>query len=156
MVVKKSDEMNSIAVSRKELEDFAQQILGIRPTALRRMSTLILAQLLKMKLNGQSAAEEMAEEVRCLEVRNDHRSGPVLLGTDDGPKCLDAWVIYKRFNGSNYYLTLAGKEERNNYILQRLHDACKLDFPFLNDQHQPIHSSKTISQNVQDPFSTAA
>ena len=156
MVVKKSDVMNSIALTRKELEDFALQILGIRPMAMRRMSTLILAQLLKMKLNNKSTAKEMAEELCCLEDHNDRELRPVLLSTNSSPKCLDAWVVYKRFNGNNYYLTLVHKKEGDNNIQQRLYDACKLDFPFLNDQHQPIHSSKAFFQYEQGPFSTAA
>lgn len=148
--------MNSISFSRKELEDFALHVLGVRRTALRRMSTVILAQLLKMKLNGQTTADELIKEVRCLEDHYGQGGRPVYSGDADRPGCLDAWVVYKRINGRNYYLTLARRQDRQHYIHQRLLDACRLDFPFLQDNGQPVHYSKQFFQGDPGPLLTAA
>jgi hypothetical protein len=148
--------MNSISFSRKELEDFALHVLGVRRTVLRRMSTLILAQLLKMKLNGQSAAYELIEEVRCLEDHYGKEGRPKNLYDADRSGCLYAWVVYKRINGSNYYLTFARRQDRQQYIHEQLLDACRLDFPFLQDNGQPIHYSKQFFQGDPGPLLTAA
>jgi hypothetical protein len=145
-----------MSFSRKELEDFALHVLGVRRTALRRMSTLILAQLLKMKLNGHPAAYELIEEVRYLEDHYGQGGRPVYFRDADCPGCIDAWVVYKRIKGSNYYLTLARKQDRQQYIHQQLSDACRLDFPFLLDNGQPIHYGKQFFQGGPGPLLTAA
>ncbi|MGD8845143.1 MAG: hypothetical protein PVI54_06505 [Desulfobacteraceae bacterium] len=148
--------MNTISFSRKELEDFALQVLGVRRTALRRMSTMILAQLLKLKLNDQCAADEMVELVRCLEGQNGQAIRSGYLRNVDLPGCKDARVVYKRINGNNYYLTLAGKKDGQQHINQRLLDACRFDFPFLEDNGQPVHYSNQILQGEPGPLLTAA
>lgn len=127
--------MKKFTMTRKELEDFAFTALGLERGALRRMSTLFLSQLLQMNLNGKTEAGEMVDEITFLEgqYRGVHKT------KHPGPgsrKRSDAWVVFKRHHGTNYYLTLASTNEGDRRINQRLHDAYKFDFPFLEEKHK--------------------
>lgn len=127
--------MKKISITRKELEAFAVKALGIRNKALRRMSTLFLAQLLQLNLSGEKHACEMADEINYLE--NLYRDAlPGITNRPAGRKHSDAWIVFKRYNGTNYYLTLAKMDEGDQYINQRLRDAYELDFPFLEESHR--------------------
>lgn len=127
--------MKKISITRKELEAFAVKALGIRNTALRRMSTLFLAQLLQINLSGEKNACEMADEIKYLENLY-HDALPAITHSPTRRKLSDAWIVFKRFNGTNYYLTLAKMNEGDRNINQRLRDAYKLDFPFLEEKHR--------------------
>lgn len=127
--------MKKISITRKELEAFAVKALGIRNTALRRMSTLFLAQLLQINLSGDKNAWEMVDEIEYLE----NLYPDALPGITHSPgrrKLSDAWIVFKRFNGTNYYLTLAKINDGDRNINQRLRDAYELDFPFLEEKHR--------------------
>lgn len=127
--------MKKFSMTRKELEDFAIKALGLRRGALRRMSTLFLSQLLQMNLSGEAGADEMVDEISFLE---DRYQG-IPQGRTAGPgsrRRSDAWIVFKRHNGTNYYLTLAKTHEGDRHINQRLHDAYKFDFPFLEEKHR--------------------
>jgi len=127
--------MKKFTMTRKELEDFAVKALGLERSALRRMSTLFLSQLLQMNLSGKADAGEMVDEIAYLE--GQYRG--LHLGRHSGPasqKNTDAWVVFKRHHGTNYYLTLAKNSEGDRHINQRLHDAYKFDFPFLEEKHK--------------------
>ena len=127
--------MKKISITRKELEAFAVKALGIRHTALRRMSTLFLAQLLQINLSGEKHAGDMASEINYLE--NLYHDGlPGITNRPARRKLSDAWIVFKRYNGTNYYLTLAKMNEGDLYINQRLRDAYELDFPFLEENHR--------------------
>lgn len=127
--------MKKLTMTRKELEDFAVKALGVRQGALRRMSTLFLSQLLQMNLNGGDEADEMVNEITYLE--NQYQDIPPHGAFGDGSiKQSDAWIVFKRYNGANYYLTLANTGEGEMSINQRLHDAYELDFPFLEEKHR--------------------
>jgi hypothetical protein len=133
--VKEFNAMKKFSMTRQELEDFAVHALGFQRKALRRMSTLFLTQLLQMNLSGEEGAEEMVDEITCLE---DRCQG---LSPNDGPgpgnrKQSDAWVVFKRYNGSNYYLTLANTGEGEGNINRRLQDVYAFDFPFLEEKHR--------------------
>ncbi len=41
------------------------------------------------------------------------------------------WIVYKRHNHKNYYLCLAGHEERDEDIFERLAAAAESEFPEL-------------------------
>ena len=113
----------------------AVKTLGLKRKALRRMSTLFLSQLLQMNLDGEADAGEMVDEISFLE---DRYRGTARSGTT-GPvraKRSDAWIVFKRHNGTNYYLTLAKTHEGGRHINRRLHDAYKFDFPFLEEKHR--------------------
>lgn len=125
--------MKKISISRKELEAFAVKALGIRDTALRRMSTLFLAQLLQINLSGEKNACEMADEINYLENLY-HDALPGITHRPAGRRLSDAWIIFKRYNGTNYYLSLAKMNEGDLNINQRLRDAYELDFPFLGEK----------------------
>lgn len=127
--------MKKLTMTRKELENFAVKALGIKHGALRRMSTLFLSQLLQMNLSGRDEVDEMVSEIAYLEgqyqsMRTDRAFNP------GNVKQSDAWIVFKRYNGSNYYLTLANTGEGEWRINQRLHDAYALDFPFLEERHR--------------------
>lgn len=127
--------MKKFTMTRKELEEFAVRGLGLKRGALRRMSTLFLSQLLQMNLRGEAVAGEMVDEITCLE---DQYNG-IHRGGHSGPgsrKRSDAWIVFKRYNGTNYYLALASTNEGERRINQRLHDAYKFDFPFLEEKHK--------------------
>jgi hypothetical protein len=122
--------MRKISLSRKELEDFAINALGIAKLELRRMSTQILAQLLQLEINGDARVACMAAEIKHLEKV---RPGAVPLKRDDTRKASDDWIVFKQFNGSNYYLTLAKPDEGDQNINQRVRQAYEFDFPFLQE-----------------------
>lgn len=122
-------------MTRKELEDFAVHALGFQRGALRRMSTLFLSQLLQMNLAGEEGADEMVDEITYLEDCSQGIPPDRELGLDSRKRS-DAWVVFKRHNGTNYYLTLAKISEGGRNINQRLHDAYKFDFPFLEEKHK--------------------
>jgi hypothetical protein len=127
--------MKKLTMTRKELEDFAVHTLGLKRGALKRMSTLFLSQLLQMNLSGEEGADGMVDEITYLEDRYqgilpDEELGP------DTRKQSDAWVVFKRHNGTNYYLTLAKISEGGRNINRRLHDAYRFDFPFLEEKHR--------------------
>ena len=129
--------MGKIPLTRKELEAFAIKALGIRRLALRRMSTLFLSQLLQMNLSGEKRIGEMVDEIKDLE--NCCRRPPLRHGYDsDTPKRADAWIVFKRYQGINYYLALAKTDDGERSINQRLHDAYRLDFPFLEEKHRLV------------------
>jgi hypothetical protein len=46
-------------------------------------------------------------------------------------KLTGEWIIFKQHNGKNYYLTLASHREKDEAIYERVCDAYKFDFPFL-------------------------
>lgn len=122
--------MNKLSLTRKELESFASNTLGFDKKAMRRMSTLFLGQLLQMKITGDNALSQMAREVRCLE--RYHPPGPGLDDCSDfigGP--MNEWVIFKRHNGTNYYLTLARLNDGDQSINRRVRQAYDFDFPYL-------------------------
>ncbi len=127
--------MKKFTMTRKELEDFAIKALGLERGALRRMSTLFLSQLLQMNLSGKAEAGEMVDEITYLEdqYRGLHRTKHCGPGSR---KRSDAWVVFKRYHGINYYLALANTNEGDRNINQRLHDAYKFDFPFLEEKHK--------------------
>jgi hypothetical protein len=127
--------MKKIAMTRKELEDFAVHALGFDRKALRRMSTLFLSQLLQMNLSGEEGAEEMVDEITSLEDRCQGLS-PIDRHSPATRKQSDAWVVFKRYNGSNYYLTLAITGEGEGHINRRLQDVYDFDFPFLEEKHR--------------------
>ena len=127
--------MKKFKMTRRVLEDFAVHALGLKRGALRRMSTLFLSQLLQMNVSGEEGADEMVNEITYLEecyqgIPPDKELGP------DTRKQSDAWIVFKRHNGTNYYLTLAKISEGGRNINQRLHDAYKFDFPFLEEKHK--------------------
>lgn len=127
--------MKKISITRKELEAFARKALGLRNGALRRMSTLFLAQLLQIDLKGERDVFEMVHEIQYLESL--YRGVlPHLLPDPARPKGSDAWIVFKRHNGTNYYLTLAELDEGDRNINRRLRDAYKLDFPFLEEKQR--------------------
>jgi len=125
--------MKKISLTRKELENFAIQALGITKLALRRMSTQFLAQLLQLKINGDSRAFCMANEIQYLEKL---RQGMAELAPEGirGPS--EEWIVFKRYNGTNYYLTLATLDEGDQNINQRVRDAYEFDFPFLSESQR--------------------
>jgi len=124
--------VNKISLTRKELEDFAINVLGIARKELRRMSTQILAQLLQLKINGDARVFFMAEEIKQLEKV---RPGAVhlKLKRDCIRQIAEDWIVFKQFNGSNYYLTLANPGEGDQNINQRVRQAYEYDFPFLQE-----------------------
>jgi hypothetical protein len=122
--------MRKISLSRKELEDFAINALGIAKLELRRMSTQILAQLLQLKINGDARFASMAEEIKHLEKV---RPGAMPLKRGDIREASEDWIVFKQFNGSNYYLTLAKPDEGDQNINQRVRQAYEFDFPFLQE-----------------------
>ena len=125
--------MTKMALTRKELEDFAIHVLGIAKMELRRMSTQILAQLLQLKINGDARVFFMAEEIKQLEKV---RPGAVHLKSDGIRQVAEDWIVFKQFNGSNYYLTLAKPGERDHNINQRVRQAYEYDFPFLQESQR--------------------
>lgn len=127
--------MKKLTVTRKELEAFAINVLGIRRAALRRMSTLFLSQLLQMNLMGEQGLNEMMDEISWLE--KGALGIPVIQTQGPGTRRRgDAWIVFKRQNGNNYYLTLAKVNEGDQHINRRLHDAYRFDFPFLEEKHR--------------------
>jgi hypothetical protein len=122
--------VKKISLTRKELEDFAIHVLGIAKMELRRMSTQILAQLLQLNISGDARAFFMAEEIRQLEKV---RPGAVHLKSDGIRRVAEDWIVFKQFNGSNYYLTLARPGEGDQNINQRVRQAYEYDFPFLQE-----------------------
>ena len=122
--------MRKISVSRKELEDFAINALGIAKLELRRMSTQILAQLLQLKINGDARVFNMAEKIKNMEKV---RPGAMPLKDNGILEASDDLIVFKQFNGSNYYLTLATLDEGDQNINQRVRQAYEFDFPFLQE-----------------------
>ncbi|MBD2443317.1 hypothetical protein H6G25_08945 [Dolichospermum sp. FACHB-1091] len=49
----------------------------------------------------------------------------------DEQKLTGEWIIYAKYEGKNYYLTLALHDEDDNVIHKRIIDHCKPEFPFL-------------------------
>jgi len=127
--------MKKISLTRKELENFAIQALGIGKLALRRMSTQFLAQLLQLKINGDTRAFHMVNEIRYLEKL---RQGMAGLDREGLKVPSEEWIVFKRYNGTNYYLTLAKLDEGDQNINQRVRDAYEFDFPFLSES-QRVH-----------------
>jgi hypothetical protein len=125
--------MEKISITRKELERFAIQALGISKLALRRMSTQFLAQLLQLKINGDTRAFHMVDEIKYLEKL---RQGIADMTGDGFKQTSDEWIVFKRYNGNNYYLTLAKLNEGDQNINQRVRDAYEFDFPFLQDMQR--------------------
>jgi hypothetical protein len=125
--------MEKISITRKELERFAIQALGISKLALRRMSTQFLAQLLQLKINGDTRAFHMVDEIKYLEKL---RQGIADMTGDGFKQTSDEWIVFKRYNGNNYYLTLAKLNEGAQNINQRVRDAYEFDFPFLQDMQR--------------------
>jgi hypothetical protein len=121
--------MSTITLTRKELEDFAVNALGLARMDLARMSTQFLAQLLQLKVTGDARALDMVEEISHLE--KVHR------GLEVWPAgsrlAIEDWIVFRRFNGTNYYLTLARLNEGDRDINQRVRQACEFDFPFLRE-----------------------
>jgi hypothetical protein len=122
--------MRKVSLTRKELEDFAINALGISEFELRRMSTQILAQLLQLKINGDERVFCMAQEIKQLEKV---RPGAVHLKRDGMRQTPEDWIVFKQFNGSNYYLTLANPDDGEQNINQRVRQAYEFDFPFLEE-----------------------
>lgn len=122
--------MRKISLTRKELEDFAINVLGIDKMELRRISTQILAQLLQLKINGDARVFFMAEEIKHLEKG---RPGAIHLKRDGIREVFEDWIVFKQFNGSNYYLTLAKPDEGDQNINRRVRQAYEFDFPFLEE-----------------------
>ena len=128
--------MKKITLTRKELENFATQGLGIAKLALRRMSTQFLAQLLQMNISGDRCAFHMVNEIRYLERLHQGMRGSA---RSDSKVSSDHWIVFKRYNGINYYLTLAKMDEGDQNINQRVRDAYEFDFPFLSQsQRAPL------------------
>ena len=124
--------MKKISLTRKELEHFGCHVLGMAEQDLRRMSTQLLAQLLQLKINGDSRALQMAAEIKCLE-----RVCQGAAAADTGPgKAIEDWVVYRRYHNANYYLTLARLDEGDQKINGRVRHACAFDFPFLEKAPQ--------------------
>ena len=124
--------MKKVSLTRKELENFAINALGIAKLDLRRMSTQLLAQLLQLKVNGDSRAYLMVDEIKCLE-KMQRGLGQ---GTADTNKAFEDWIVFKRYHGTNYYLTLARLDEGDQNINQRVRNAYEFDFPFLQDSQR--------------------
>jgi hypothetical protein len=122
--------MRKISMTRRELEDFAIKVLGIAKLELRRMSTQILAQLLQLKIKGDARVFFMAEEIKHLEKV---RPGAAHLKPDGIREVAEDRIVFKQFNGSNYYLTLAEPGEGDQNINQRVRQAYEFDFPFLQE-----------------------
>ncbi len=122
--------MKKLSFTRKDLELFALNSLGFHKAALRRMSTLFLGQLFQMQLAGDSTLHKMAREVKWLErdqdvtAYADHWGGDLFSASNQ-------WVVYKRHNGTNYYLTLARLNDGDQYIHQQVRQAYDFDFPYL-------------------------
>jgi len=127
--------MKKISFTRKELEVFAVKALGLQSTSLRRMSTLFLAQLLQMNMKGESDTCVMVDEIRYLEDLY-HDMRPNIMIAPGGRKTSNAWIVFKRYNGINYYLTMAKMDEGDQNINQRLRDAYRFDFPFLDEKQR--------------------
>jgi len=125
--------MEKISLTRKELENFAIHALGIAKLALRRMSTQFLAQLLQLKINEDTRAFRMVDEIMHLEKM---RQGIADLTCDGLRKASDEWIVFRCYNGNNYYLTLADLDEGDHDINQRVRDAYEFDFPFLQDMQR--------------------
>ena len=118
--------MQTITMTRKDLEGFAVNRVGLRRSDLWRMSTTFLAQLLRLQLDRNLESLQMQEEIEALE---DLRPATVRLF---GMRTVERpWVVYRKYNGVNYYLTLAQLNEGDKDIHRRIHDACEFDFPFL-------------------------
>lgn len=126
---------NKISFTRKELEVFAAKALGVQHIALRRMSTQFLAQLLQLNMKGDADVCEMVNEINHLE-DFDHGLPSSHMTVHGNRKRSEAWIVFKRYNGSNYYLTLASMDEGDISINQRLRDAYQLDFPFLENKYK--------------------
>jgi hypothetical protein len=122
--------MRKISMTRKELEEFAIKVLGIAEMELRRMSTQILAQLLQLKINGDERVFFMAEEIKHLD---SVRPGATHLKPGGIQGYAEDRIVFKQFNGSNYYLTLAEPGEGDQNINQRVRQAYEFDFPFLQE-----------------------
>jgi hypothetical protein len=122
--------MRKISVSRKELEEFAINALGIAKLELRRMSTQILAQMLQLKIDGDDRVFNMAEKIKSLEKV---RPGAIPLKRNGILDASDDLIVFKQFNGNNYYLTLAKPDEGDQNINQRVRQAYEFDFPFLQE-----------------------
>ena len=122
--------MKKLSLTRKDLEDFASNTLGFQKPALRRMSTIFLGQLLQLQLTGDNVLNRMAREVECLErdqpgARRIDRCDYLFNGS------MNEWIVFKRFRGTNYYLTLARLNDGDHSIKQRVSDAYHFDFPYL-------------------------
>ena len=124
--------MKKVSLTRKELEHFGCHALGMAEQDLRRMSTQLLAQMLQLKINGDSRALHLAAEIRCLE----KACQGAVDGDADQSKGIEDWVVYKRYHNANYYLTLARLDEGDQKINRRVHHACAFDFPFLDREPQ--------------------
>ena len=120
--------MAKLSFSRIDLELFAINSLGFHKAALRRMSTLFLGQLLQLFFAGDADLGQMADEVNCLE-RNEPRVTHFRRSTPTRP--MGGWVVFKRHNGTNYYLTLARLSDGDQSINERVRDAYRFDFPYL-------------------------
>jgi hypothetical protein len=125
--------MEKISLTRKELESFATNALGIAKLALRRMSTQFLAQLLQLKIKGDTRAFHMVDEIKHLEKL---RQGIASMACDEFKKASDGWIVFKCYNGNNYYLTLAKLNDGDQNINQRVRDAYEFDFPFLQNMQR--------------------
>jgi hypothetical protein len=121
----------TVAMTRKELETFAVQSWGFGKVSLRRMSTLLLAQLFQMSLRGDETVDRMAREVQCLENRGS--VGYRLEKATGAMGLTQEWVVFKTHCGTNYYLTTASMDEGDRLINRRVDDACDFDFPFLQE-----------------------
>ena len=122
--------MEKISLTRKELENFAIHALGIAKLALRRMSTQFLAQLLQLKISGDYRAAHLADEIEHLERLRQGMAAPT---GGRFKKISDEWIVFKCYNGCNYYLTMAKMNEGDQNINQRVRDAYDFDFPFLHE-----------------------
>ncbi len=59
-----------------------------------------------------------------------------MLDRAKGRKMTGEWIVYKKHEGKNYYLTLAAHAEDDDSIYQRVCDAYEFDFPFLRETDQ--------------------
>ena len=122
--------MQTVALTRKDLEGFAVCRVGLRSRDLWRMSTPFLAQLLKMQLSKKLDANELSKAIDRLE--EGPPSAPPRFGNEHSQR---PWIVYRTHNGMNYYLAVAELNEGDRGIHRRIRAACEFDFPFLMGHH---------------------
>jgi hypothetical protein len=73
----------------------------------------------KSKSNEQFAATlaNVAKELFLEKLRNGKLTGE--------------WIVFKKYERKNYYLTLASHSEKNEEIIRRILDDCRSQYPFL-------------------------
>lgn len=196
--------MESLSLSRNELEEIAKSHLGFHGLDISRISTILIAQVLQMHANRTVNTYNILDEIKFLEGLNiytatepesEFRHHPLKglmkkhftdasfivknigahLGMDYGGnsrltnliqeafnknesgyaddefflriahgmtcgaleeraknnRTTGEWIVFKKYDGKNYYLTLAAHKEGDDNIYKKVCDSYDIDFSFL-------------------------